>query len=235
MCSCPSVSSPMAACLRSVALFCTVVVAACGSETPASTADAATATVDAAGVADGAGAADGAAQADAAIGAETAAVGACAVSPAVTGSSPIAINEVQGKSDDWVELVNTGSEAVSLGGMVLTDKGSDGCPKIASGLTFPAAATLAAGARLLVVGKKSPLPGQQTDCLAIGPKTCWHMAFKVSASGGDGIFLIANKQVVSAVAVPATTLTDTAAWGRIPDGTGAFTATVPTPGEANKK
>lgn len=190
----------------------------CGESAPAP-ADAATAEVTT--TADAAAASDGA--------------NACPIAPTVVGSSPIAINEVQGKGDDWVELVNTGAQAVSLGGLQLADMAPNGCPKMEEALLFPTTASLAPGGRLLVVGKKDPKPGEQTDCLANSTTPCWHMAFKVSASAGDAIFLISGGKVVTAAAVPANALTDTASWGRLPDGTGTFTNLAPTPGGPNKK
>ncbi|MBM4344750.1 MAG: lamin tail domain-containing protein [Deltaproteobacteria bacterium] len=159
----------------------------------------------------------------------------CPVAPTVVGTTPIAINELQGKGDDWIELVNTGPDTLSLGGLKLADKADNGCPKMEDALTFPADATLAPGGRLLVVGKKNPKAGPQTDCLASSTTGCWHMAFKVSASTGDSVFLISAGKVVAAVTVPANVLTDTASWGRWPDGTGAYASVLPTPGAANKK
>lgn len=160
---------------------------------------------------------------------------ACPIAATVVGSTPIAINEVQGKGDDWIELLNTGDQSVSLGGMHLADMGANGCPKMDEALLFPTSASLPPGGRLLVVGKKAPKAGEQTDCLPGASGTCWHMAFKVSATSGDAIFLISGGKVVAAAAVPPNALTDTASWGRLPDGTGTYTNVVPTPGTANKK
>lgn len=220
----------------------------------AATADSSTAGADTASTTDTAPAADTAAAADTATTGNDAATtgndtapasdaakpadvftGTCEVAPTVTGSSAIVINEVQGKTDDWVELYNAGNDTVSLGGMTLADKDSNGCPKLASALTFPASATLPKGGYLLVVGKKTPATGVQTKCLTTGgPKTCWQMAFKVSSTNGDGIFLVQNKQVVGSVAVPAGILSDTQSWGRSPNGTGDFKGMPPTPGAANQ-
>ncbi len=160
---------------------------------------------------------------------------ACPIAATVVGSTPIAINEVQGKGDDWIELLNTGDQSVSLGGIHLADMGANGCPKMEEALLFPTSASLAPGGRLLVVGKKAPKAGEQTDCLPGASGPCWHMAFKVSATSGDAIFLISGGKVVAAAAVPPNALTETASWGRLPDGTGAYTNIVPTPGTANKK
>lgn len=161
---------------------------------------------------------------------------ACPFTYTGVGTGNIVINEVQGKVDDWVELHNKGTTTASLSGYTLSDGNAEGCPDLGEALTFPADATIAAGGYLLVeAGKKTPEIGLTTKCIAGGPETCYQAAFKVSAGGGDQVFLLQGKNVVDSVQVPAGVLLDgTQTYGRVPNGSGAFKAASPTPGFANK-
>lgn len=160
----------------------------------------------------------------------------CPFSNAVAGSSTIVINEIQGKGDDWVELHNKGTATVSLAGYSLADQNELGCPDLVDGVTFPADATIAAGGYLLIeAGKTTPEIGLTDKCIQGGPVYCYQAKFKVSAGGGDKVFLTLNKTVVDSVSVPPNVLVDgTQTWGRLPSGTGEFKSAVPTPGAANK-
>lgn len=161
---------------------------------------------------------------------------ACPFTASGAGTGNIVINEVQGKGDDWVELHNKGATTASLSGYTLSDGNAQGCPDLGEALTFPADATIAAGGYLLIeAGKKTPEIGLTTKCIAGGPETCYQAAFKLSAGGGDQVFLLQGKNIVDSVNVPAGVLLDgTQTYGRLPSGTGAFKATSPTPGFANK-
>lgn len=152
------------------------------------------------------------------------------------GTGNIVINEVQGKVDDWVELHNKGTTTASLAGFSLSDGNAEGCPDLGEALTFPADATIAAGGYLLIeAGKKTPEIGITTKCIAGGPETCYQAAFKLSAGGGDQVFLLQGKNVIDSVQIPAGVLLDgTQTYGRLPNGSGAFKVASPTPGFANK-
>lgn len=162
--------------------------------------------------------------------------GGCAFTPAPAGTSQIVINEVQGKTDDWVELRNNGTAKASLAGMIVADRGPDGCPRLDAALTFPAEATIPAGGYVVIIGgKKTPAPGIQTKCLPAGPPECYHAGFKVGVTSGDSIFLLQGKQIVDTAEVLAGAIpADTKTWARIPNGTGKFQLASPTPGLANK-
>ncbi len=163
-------------------------------------------------------------------------LGNCPFTRAAPASSPIVINEVQGKGDDWIELHNKSGATVSLAGYSVADQNELGCPDLLDGVAFPADATIAAGGYILVeAGKTTPEIGLTTKCIQGGPETCYQAAFKVSAAGGDKVFLTLNKTVVDTVSVPPNVLLDgTQTWGRLPNGTGEFKSAVPTPGAANK-
>lgn len=121
----------------------------------------------------------------------------------------VKINELSSNSPDFIELINTGSSAVSLAGWVLKDS-TDGNP-----YTFPAGSTIAAGA---ILG----LSGESVD-------------FAFGLGNGDAVRLFAPGGTVLidshtyAAHPPAGK-----SHGRCPDGTGAFVITeAATKGTAN--
>jgi hypothetical protein len=146
--------------------------------------------------------------------------------------SEVVINEVSGVGADWVELYNPSNEAVSLEGLRLADDAM-GAPKLADAMPFPQGSQLAPGEYLFVLadlGSKA-LAGAQTEC-APGPSPCLHAKFGITKTG-DVLYLVdAKDAVVTEVAFPSTVMSGDA-WGRIPNGTGAFAVTKPTPGAAN--
>ncbi len=146
--------------------------------------------------------------------------------------SEVVINEVSGVGADWVELYNPSSAAVPLEGLRLADDAM-GTPKLADAMPFPQGSQLAPGEYLFVLADlgSMALAGAQTDC-APGPSPCLHAKFGVSKTG-DVLYLVdAKDAVVTEVAFPSTVMSGDA-WGRIPNGTGAFAVTKPTPGAAN--
>lgn len=46
-------------------------------------------------------------------------------SPAPSSTSTLVLNEINSSPDDWVELMNTGSEALDLSGFELRDNSDD--------------------------------------------------------------------------------------------------------------
>ena len=126
----------------------------------------------------------------------------------------------QGDADDWIELKNTGTAAIDLGGMYLSDNTSKPLK-----WQFPAGTTIAAGGYLLVWADDDD-----------GDSPGLHANFKLSA-GGESVVLsdidARDNAVIDSVDFPAQT-TDIS-YGRSPEGSGAFQALataspgVPTP------
>ncbi|MCC6899421.1 MAG: lamin tail domain-containing protein [Polyangiaceae bacterium] len=150
-------------------------------------------------------------------------------------SAALAINEISSTGDDWVEVFNSGSAEVDLGGTVLADLDSGtGCPKTTEALTFPAGTKLGPGAYLLVVADKPGAPPTpQSDCL--GASTCFHVGFGISGSKGDKVFLLNGATLQAQAEIPADAHGAGETWCRDPDGSGAFAKCAATPGAKNQK
>lgn len=142
--------------------------------------------------------------------ASVAVVGGLAIAgPAWAADEDIRINEVQSTSDtdapDFVELTNAGAEAVDVSGWILRDDDD------AHAAVVPDGTVLEPGAFLVIE------PDADDDGFGLGKNDEAHLF----APDGE-------------------TLVDEYAWtdhaaseGRVPDGTGDFVDTEPTPGEAN--
>ena len=124
-------------------------------------------------------------------------------------SNSTTILDPQGDDDDWIELINTGTEAIDLGGMYLSDKTSSPLK-----WQFPAGTTIAAGGYLLIWADDDD-----------GDSPGLHTNFKLSA-GGESVVLsdidARGNIVIDSVDFPAQT-TDVS-YGRVPEGSGAFQA-----------
>ena len=124
-------------------------------------------------------------------------------------SNSTTILDPQGDDDDWIELKNTGTTAIDLGGMYLSDKTSNPLK-----WQFPAGTTIAAGGYLLIWADDDD-----------GDSPGLHTNFKLSA-GGESVVLsdidARNNVVIDSVDFPAQT-TDVS-YGRSPEGSGAFQA-----------
>ncbi len=139
-----------------------------------------------------------------------------AMAPAATAEpSGVALNEVNCTGTDWVEVINRGNAEVSLAGWLLTDDALDRVPlRDSHRMRFAADAVLAPGARLVVSQGAGGFP------------------FGISC-GDDTLRLAdATDTLVDAVALPVLA-TAGMTYGRIPDGTGAWTWTLPTAGTSN--
>ncbi len=104
-----------------------------------------------------------------------------------------------GETEDWIELVNTGTAPIALSAFTLGD-----------------------GKRTQALPAESLAPGERVqfwadEDVAQGPH---HLRFKISAGGEDVILRDRTGVVVDQVAVPALALNQ--AYARFPDGTGAF-------------
>jgi len=229
-------ATPLFALFACAALAC----AACGSTSATAVAGADTAALDTTGGGDlGAdtttapdlAASDGTAAPDGA----SACTWANADSDGKIAAPMVTINEVSGKGAEWVELFNAGQVAVDLSGWVLADRAADGCPKLADSVTFTPGTSLKPAEYLLVQGgKNNATPGPQTNCLKDGgPATCFHAGFGVSATNGETLFLFQGETMKSKVELPPNMLVTGRTWGRIPDGSGTFQLTSPTPGTGN--
>jgi hypothetical protein len=127
-------------------------------------------------------------------------------------SHPLRINEVmtgndgawvdeQGETDDFIELVNTGSSAITLSDYFVGDK--------ANQATRLPELTLEAGATVLLWADSDPEQGPL------------HLPFKLSNSGTPVLLWAASCGLVDLVEVPQ--LPQSESFARLPDGTGEFT------------
>ena len=144
--------------------------------------------------------------------------------------SALAINELmasnndtttdpQGDDDDWIELRNNGAGARDLSGMYLSDDKSN--PKK---WRIPTGTTLAADAYLLVWADDDE-----------GDSPGLHANFKLSAKGETVVLSDTDANSNALVdAVEFGALDDDEAYGRLPDGSGAFRTLPATPGEPNQ-
>lgn len=139
---------------------------------------------------------------------------------AVASASPVVINEVMasnsetagdenGDFDDWIELYNTSTSAVDLGGYFLTDN-----PANLSKWTFPTGASIAANGYLIVWADEDQDQGPL------------HTNFKLSATGEPLYLLDGSLQWVDTLRFGEQT-TDMG-YARVPNGTGPFVIQAPT-------
>lgn len=151
---------------------------------------------------------------------------------------PIVINEINATGEDWVELVNSGASPVDLGDYGLADSDAAGGPKTASAARFPQGTTVPAGGFVFVVAEQDPAAGvgPHDVCLTVGgPSSCFYATWGISAANGEKLYLLApDDSIVAEAEYPMNAVVSPNTWGRLPDGTGDFTATAATPGEANK-
>jgi hypothetical protein len=125
----------------------------------------------------------------------------------------VVLNEVDCHGRDWIELLNTGDAPADLSGYGLTDDLDD--PERTYRL--PAGTEIAPGGFLDVRQQNENADGFQ---------------FGIGCGGDETIVLLDPAgELVDAVTLPV--LADRYAWGRLPDGTGAFARTEPTRGAPN--
>jgi len=135
----------------------------------------------------------------------------------------------------WIEIVNSGSTPVDVGGWKVADRDKDtGEPTLDEAATIPSGTTLAAKAYGLIrgggleAGKECPEGGQAF---------CIDAEFGTSNSNGETIYLVAaNGDVVGAAVYPPNAADGEDTWGRIPSGDpdGAFRLNKATPGAENE-
>ncbi len=128
------------------------------------------------------------------------------------------IEDPQGDDDDWIELLNWGTDAIDLSGMYLSDKATNPLK-----WQFPEGTAIAADGYLLVWADDDS-----------GDSPGLHTNFKLSA-GGESVVLsdidARDNVVIDSVDFPA--LATDVSYGRSPEATGAFSApVVASPGRA---
>lgn len=141
----------------------------------------------------------------------------------------LVLNEINSSPNDWVELMNTGTEALDVSGYELRDNSND------HRWRFPDRSTIAAGALLVVDAKSSGLIyDDQAKTFAEGT-----FEAAISIGSGDSIRLYdKGSNLLDEYSWTAHASYDgdaaKASYGRYPDGTGAFRLTKETKGTANE-
>ena len=126
-------------------------------------------------------------------------------------TATVVLNEVRCTGGDWIELFNTSTLiAADLSGFVLTDDPG----QTDHAWAIPGGTTLEPSTAIVFHREPGSLP------------------FGISCGDDSIVLLDTDGAVVDEVALPS--VVAGGAWGRIPDGLGAFVATDPTPGEANR-
>lgn len=152
-----------------------------------------------------------------------------------SGGGGVVLNELRAVDGDYIELLNVSGKTVDLSGWTLSSLKQDDAstPNV---YTFPAGTTLAAGEHFLVVGK-DPAAGTEltTSCVDAAVSHCGHVTWGVSDKSGSLVTLALPDAAVSDLHLyPPGAAPSGSSFGRLPDGTGAFVATKPTPGLANE-
>ncbi len=124
-----------------------------------------------------------------------------------------------GSITDWVELYNPSSTSLPLDGMALTDSSA----ALNHRWSFPTGITLPGHGRLVVRFDSSSAPSTNA-----GPGL--NTGFALDADG-DKVFLYSGTALLDAVSFGAQAQDYTIA--RVPDGTGSWTLSLPSPGTAN--
>lgn len=153
------------------------------------------------------------------------------------GTGRVVINEIRGRGDNWVELHNVGDGAYDLSGFRVADSDADGgAPRTDEALRFPAGTTLGAGEYLFLLGNVADAGVARTAaCADAGVATCFHMSWSISNSRGETVWLLdPGGATIASQNYPMDAVPSGQTYGRLPNGTGPFTATRPTPGAANQ-
>ena len=142
-------------------------------------------------------------------------------------------NEIRSTGEEFIELFNTGSSAVSLSGFRMTD-GTGSSPRLDRALTFDDTAVVQPGEYLVILTKQDLAePGRQTFCPG-SVESCFHSSWGISEMNGDKIFLIDTEgAIVLTVSYRAGSASMSQSWGRIPNGTGSWEPNDATPGMTN--
>lgn len=141
----------------------------------------------------------------------------------------VVVNEINA-SAEWIELFNTRSTTVDLGGYRVADREKDaGTPKLSEALELPSGTTLAGGAYLIVAGN-APKDGGSAPC-PVAVNDCFSASWGISNKEGEIIFLLApDGSVVDEAEYPPSAAPKGSTWSRTPNGTGDFAIAAPSPG-----
>ncbi len=158
--------------------------------------------------------------------------------PADAGLGGVVINEVCGKTQDFVELFNTGSASVSLADWSVTeakdtDAGAMGSDR-KTPVVFPSGTTLGANQYVVIWGAPST-DGATVPACPSGAQ-CFPATWNISNKTGATVYLLNPASDLAAEAsYPGGSMVGTGqSWGRLPNGTGTFQTNTATPGAANQ-
>lgn len=122
--------------------------------------------------------------------------------------------DTSGGAPDWIELCNTGNEAVSLAGYGLSDTPGEVI------FTFPDGASIGAGEYLVIIADKGESGGG-----------LYYTGFGLSKSGETLVLTDPSGNALETLDIPA--LSEDTSYGRSQDG--SFTVMTPSPGKINNK
>jgi len=146
----------------------------------------------------------------------------------------IVINEVKASGGDYVEIYNRSTTTIDIGGWGVT--GTEDTGAFSAPVRFATGTTLAPGAWMLVLAGMTSRDGPHTACGVGGPMSCYYTDWGISQSRGETLRVLrADDSIEDEHTYPKDGHPDPMSWGRVPDGTGAFVVTTPTPGAANVK
>jgi hypothetical protein len=157
---------------------------------------------------------------------------------ATVATGALVINEIRAVGEEWVELFNAGAAPVDLSDVMVTDtETDDGGPRVSRAMRFPRGTMLSPGQHVVIVSDQADAgSGPQTRCPDGGPATCFHAGWSLSASRGESVWVLSPAGAVTTRELyPMEAAPEGQSWGRVPDGTGPFGATRPTPGAANAR
>lgn len=148
----------------------------------------------------------------------------------------LVINEVQASGDDWIEVANVSGVPLAVAGFVVTQTDDAGEPEPDRGALFPSGAMLPAGAHFFILLQQTITPGFQTECIVEGVEQCLFADFGISNADGDTLVVLDAEGVeVDRVIYTSDAAPSESTYGRIPDGTGEFVVTTPTPVAPNEE
>jgi hypothetical protein len=130
------------------------------------------------------------------------------------------IADPQGENDDWIEIYNSGEEAINIGGMYLTDDLSEPTKWRIPNDNF-SATTIEAGGYLLIWA--------DNDIADAG----LHAGFELDADAGEEIGLFDTDGITLLDSITFGQQTPDVSFGRDPDATSNWVTLDPTPAESN--
>jgi hypothetical protein len=145
----------------------------------------------------------------------------------------LVVNEIRAKGAEFVELYNPTSGPIDISGLALADTESDsGCPKTSEQLVFPGGTQIPSGGYVVVDTSAGDAGGPFQNCHDAG-YACFQATWGVSNSQGESVYVLQGTTISATAYYPALAVDSGLSYGRIPNGTGNFTACTPTPGAAN--